>query len=91
MAAEEPQSYVKLVSMWRVLGILVFLLFSALVTDALIPCDSGDDVYAACVLDEMGRSVEGGTRRPMTWARCPGFDRSIAVKPIHLGLLVGHT
>ncbi len=34
------------------------LLFGALLTGGLIQCDSGDDAYAACVLDETGRSVE---------------------------------
>ena len=43
--------------MWRVFGILA-VLFAALLTQPLIQCDLGDDAYAACVLDETGRSVE---------------------------------
>ncbi len=43
--------------MWKVLGILVFLL-GGFLTYALMQCDPGDDAYAACVLDETGRSVE---------------------------------
>ena len=43
--------------MRKVFGILVCL-FGGFLTYALIQCDPGDDAYAACVLDEMGRSME---------------------------------
>ena len=44
--------------MWKMLGILVLLLFGGFLTYTLIQCDPGEDAYAACVLDEMGQSVE---------------------------------
>ena len=43
--------------MRKVLGILG-LLFGGFLTYALIQCYPGDGPYAACVLDEMSRSVE---------------------------------